>query len=101
MRRFCSDNRHQLIVRMAHLLSELQHRLKAIGRTRDGTFELPITQLELGDCLGMSKVHTKRVLKELREEGLLQTERVAFHLLNKAKLTERGQFEPSYPHLHP
>lgn len=89
------------VERMAHLLSELRHRLEAIGRTRDGTFDLPITQLELGDCLALSTVHVNRVLKELRGEGLIKTERAAFHLLEKVKLEERGQFEPIYLHLHP
>jgi CRP-like cAMP-binding protein len=86
---------------MAHLLSELRYRLEAIGRTTDGTFDLPITQLELGDCLALSTVHVNRVLKELRSEGLLRTERAAFHLLNKDKLAKHGQFEPTYLHLHP
>lgn len=93
--------RHTAIVRMAHLLSEVQHRLKAIGRTRNGSFELPITQLELGDCLGLSTVHVNRVLKELRDEGLIHTERSAFRLLHKAGVIERGQFDPGYLHQHP
>ena len=88
-------------VRMAHLLSELRYRLEAIGRTTDGAFELPITQLELGDCLGLSAVHVNRVLKELRDEGLIQAERPSFRLLDKAGLEERGHFEPSYLHLSP
>lgn len=88
-------------VRMAHLLSELRHRLEAIGRTKDGIFRLPITQIELGDCLGMSTVHVNRILKELRGTGLVRTERAAFHLLDKVKLEEFGQFEPAYLHLHP
>ena len=86
---------------MAHLLSEMHHRLDAIGRTTNGSFELPLTQPELGDCLGMSTVHTNRVLKELREDGLLDVQRTLFHFKNKAQLALRGQFDPTYLHQHP
>lgn len=89
------------VVRMAHLLSELRHRLEAVGRATDGRFDLPITQLELGNCLGLSTVHTNRVLRELRNNGLVRTERAAFHLPDKARLEKLGQFEPTYLHLTP
>jgi CRP-like cAMP-binding protein len=49
-------------VRMAHLLAEFRQRLMAIGRVKHGAFEFPITQLELGDCLGLSTVHVNRIL---------------------------------------
>jgi CRP-like cAMP-binding protein len=88
-------------VRMAHLLSELRYRLEAIGRTRNGTFELPITQLDLGDCLGLSTVHINRVLRELTSHGLVRVERAVFHLLDKAGLERLGQFDPTYLHLDP
>lgn len=93
--------RREGAARMAHLLSELRHRLEAIGRTMDGTFNMPITQLELGDCLGLSTVHINRILKELRIGGLIRVDRTAFHILDKAGLEAFGQFEPSYLHLHP
>jgi CRP-like cAMP-binding protein len=89
------------IVRMAHLLAELRQRLESIGRTTDGAFELPLTQHDLADCLGLSTVHVNRVLQELRREGLIKIDRGACHFLDKVKLEERGQFEPIYLHQHP
>jgi CRP-like cAMP-binding protein len=91
--------RREGVVRMAHLLCELQYRLEAISRSQDGTFELPISQSELGDCLGLSTVHANRVLKMLREEGLIQIERGIFHLLNRPGLEDRGDFDSRYLHL--
>jgi CRP-like cAMP-binding protein len=41
--------RRSATARMAHFFVELFRRLEAIGRTRDGAFELPITQVELAD----------------------------------------------------
>ncbi|MCK1546839.1 Crp/Fnr family transcriptional regulator [Bradyrhizobium sp. 160] len=88
-------------VRMAHLLAELYERLELIGRTTKGSFELPITQIELADCLGLSVVHVNRILQQLRHDGLVATERRTFHLLDKAKVEEVGQFEKIYLHQRP
>jgi CRP-like cAMP-binding protein len=88
-------------VRMAHLLAELHDRLELIGRTTNGSFEMPITQTELADCLGLSVVHVNRVLQQLRHDGLVATERRYFHLLDKTKMEEVGQFEQTYLHQRP
>jgi CRP-like cAMP-binding protein len=93
--------RREAVVRMAHLLCELHHRLSAIGRTQAGTFDLPISQSELGDCLGLSTVHTNRVLKTLREDRLIRTERGSFELLDMPALKQRGDFDTGYLHLQP
>jgi len=57
--------------RVAHLLCELFVRLRAVGLARGDACELPITQTDLADALGLSAVHTNRVLQELRAEGLI------------------------------
>jgi CRP-like cAMP-binding protein len=87
--------------RMAHLLAEIHARLEMIGQTANGSFELPITQVELADCLGLSIVHVNRTLQQLRHEGLVATERKNYHLLEKERLEELGQFDPVYLHRNP
>jgi len=96
-----NTGRRAALVRMAHLLSELLYRLKAIGRATDGTIELPITQSELGDCLAISTVHVNRMLQQLRKDGLLTAGRGSFHILNTLRLIELGQFDPTYLHQQP
>ncbi|MFK4385150.1 Crp/Fnr family transcriptional regulator [Bradyrhizobium sp. USDA 223] len=91
----------QALPRMAHLLAEIHARLEMIGRTANGSFELPITQVELADCLGLSVVHLNRTLQQLRHEGLVATERRFFHLLEKGRLEQLGQFDPTYLHQNP
>jgi CRP-like cAMP-binding protein len=86
---------------MAHLLAEIHRRLEMIGRTASGSFELPITQVELADCLGLSVVHANRTLQQLTHEGFVATERKNYHLLEKARLEELGQFDPIYLHQNP
>lgn len=87
------------VTRMAHLLAELNRRLEVIGMAKNGVFDLPITQVELGECLGLTGVHVNRVLKQLRAEGLVRTSRSVFELLDIDLMEERGEFDPDYLHL--
>ncbi len=57
--------------RMAHLLLELHARLAVIGFTHDSTFPMPLTQETLGELLGLSLVHTNRIVAQLRREALV------------------------------
>jgi CRP-like cAMP-binding protein len=93
--------RRSATARMGHFLNELYSRLKSIGRAKNGMFELPITQTELADCLGLSTVHVNRVLQDLRKQGLLKVTRSEFHLLKQEHLKELAGFDPAYLHLDP
>jgi CRP-like cAMP-binding protein len=84
--------------RVAHLLSEVYDRLKAIGRARDDMFDLPITQTELSDCVALSSVHINRVLQDFRKQGFLRVNRSKFQLLRSAELKELADFAPAYLH---
>lgn len=66
--------------RMAHFLLELGARLRLIGMADRRGFLCPLSQYLLADALGLSAVHVNRVLRELREDGLLtfQKGRVIF-----------------------
>jgi len=66
--------------RMAHFLLELGARLRLIGAADKKGFDCPLSQYLLADALGLSAVHVNRVLRELREEGLVtfQKGRVTF-----------------------
>ncbi|MCC5984497.1 MAG: Crp/Fnr family transcriptional regulator, partial [Rhodobacteraceae bacterium] len=57
--------------RMAHFLLELGARLSLVGAGSRAGFDCPLTQYHLADALGLSAVHVNRVLRHLREEGLV------------------------------
>lgn len=57
--------------RIAYLLCELLWRHEAVGLSQRGALDLPLTQAELGDALGLTPVHVSRVLKQFRDEGLI------------------------------
>lgn len=84
--------------RTAHLLSELFARMQAIGAVKGDSFELPITQQELGDALGISVVHVNRSLKTLRMQGLISWVGVKVSILDRVALAEVGSFVGDYLH---
>ncbi len=57
--------------RCAYFFYEMYARLNAMGLVSGQEFELPLTQSDLGDLLGMSVVHFNRTLRRLKDEGLL------------------------------
>ena len=57
--------------RTAYLLCDLLERLDALGEVLDGSFRLPMTQVDMGDYLGLSTVHINRTLQDLKAEGLV------------------------------
>jgi CRP-like cAMP-binding protein len=66
--------------RTAHFLLELGARLKLVGMATLNGYACPLSQYMLADALGLSAVHINRVLRELRELGLVtfQGGRVTF-----------------------
>jgi hypothetical protein len=74
-------------------------RLKAVGLETDHACELPVTQNELGDALGLSTVHVNRTLQELRGDGLITLRGSLLKVENWEGLKKAGEFDPAYLHL--
>ena len=87
------------ISRMAHLFCELHVRLGIVGRTKGDTFEFPLTQRELSECLGLTVVHVNRTLQQLRRQRFVETESRRISILDKPGLEAVAEFDPSYLHL--
>lgn len=82
--------------RFAHLLCELCMRLEVVGQASGKSFQLPLTQPELGDALGLSAVHVNRLLAELRGEGLVEWRSPDVRILNWGRLVRIAEFDPAY-----
>ncbi|ATG46429.1 Crp/Fnr family transcriptional regulator [Celeribacter ethanolicus] len=82
--------------RMAHFLLELGSRLALVGMGSKEGYDCPLTQYHLADALGLSAVHVNRVLRQLRERGLVtfRDGHVAFH--DYSGLAELAGFDPAY-----
>lgn len=88
--------RRAAVQRMAHLLCELSLRLEDAGRGQRHEFSLPVTQLQLGDALGLTPVHVNRTLKALRDEGLLTVKGRTFVIHDWDRLAALADFDLSY-----
>jgi CRP-like cAMP-binding protein len=71
--------------RTAHFLLELGARLKLVGLGTALRYSCPLSQYMLADSMGLSAVHVNRVLRELREDGLVtfQQGKVTIHDLHR------------------
>jgi CRP-like cAMP-binding protein len=88
------------ISRMAHLFCELHARLEIIGRTDGETFEFPLTQRELAECLGLTVVHVNRTIQELRRKMLIESQNRHLRILDRRGLEAIAEFDPGYLQLH-
>lgn len=84
------------IERTAHLLLEMRHRLRIAGLANGQAFSFPFTQSDLADALGLTAIHTNRVLRDLREDGLLIFRGAAVQLLDLEALYGMTQFDEGY-----
>ena len=60
---------------------------------------MPITQVDLGDALGLSNVHINRVLQEMRGKGLITLRSSTLVIKAWDELICAGEFDPIYLHL--
>ena len=88
------------ISRMAHLFCELHLRLDAVGKASDDSFDFPLTQRELSECLGLTVVHVNRTLQELRRMGVVEAENRRIRILDRKQLESVAEFDPAYLQLN-
>ena len=82
--------------RMAHFLLELGARLTLVGMGSKEGYACPLTQYLLADALGLSAVHVNRVLRQLREGGMLTFRDGYVQFVNYQRLVEFADFELTY-----
>lgn len=85
--------------RLAHLFCELHLRMQVVGRGTASSFDLPVTQEDLADTMGLSVVHVNRSLKRLREMRLIIFARGKLTIINLEELRRFCGFNPNYLHL--
>lgn len=87
------------VAKIANLFCELWLRAEMIGLTNDDGFALPVTQEQLGEAVGMTTVHVNRMLRELRDLGLVEFHSKQAAIPDIARLMELADFDPAYLHL--
>ncbi len=94
--RILSVGRRRALGRIAHLLCELYVRLEIVGLTSDHRFALPLTQADLADANGLTAVHVNRMLKKLRDNGLVTYRGGEVVIHDWDGLQRVAEFSPSY-----
>lgn len=91
--------RRDALEAVGHLLCELYVRMKNVGLTVEHRFELPLTQEEIADALGLTPVHVNRVLQRMRSEDLITLKRGALEILDYVRLEKASGFNDNYLHI--
>jgi CRP-like cAMP-binding protein len=82
--------------RTAHFLLELGARLKLVGLASAAGFACPLSQYLLADAMGLSAVHVNRVLRELRECGLVTFQQGQVEIHDLDGLVALADFDKTY-----
>ena len=93
-----SMGRRSSLERVAHLMCELYLRLQGLTGMVSTSVELPVSQLLLADALGMTPVHINRVLRGLREAGVMEISRRSLRITDPAGLVQVAGFDENYLH---
>ena len=85
--------------RLSHLFCELFLRLQVVNLTNGQSCDMPVTQADLGDAVGLTSVHVNRTVQELRERGLIVLNNRRLTIPNFAALRKAASFSDDYLHL--
>lgn len=85
--------------RIAHLFCELYLKQEAVGLATEHRCQIPLTQIELSDALGLTPVHFNRVLKEMREKRVVTMKGGTLVIEAWDELARACEFDPTYLHL--
>jgi CRP-like cAMP-binding protein len=87
--------------RLAHLLCEFAIRLEAQGLADENGYELPMTQEQLADALGLTSVHVNRTIMALEAEGFIDRDKRRVRFPDWRRMRDIGDFNQRYLHLQP
>jgi CRP-like cAMP-binding protein len=87
--------------RFAHMIVELRERLAVIGKVEGNEFDMPLTQEQLGEAMGITAVHANRIIRQLRDENVLHFNRGRVTVQDETRLQELADFDHRYLHQQP
>lgn len=82
--------------RLGHMMCELWHRLNFVGLADGHGFNMPLLQTHLANACGTTAVHINRVIKAVRQKGLLEINRGRVTLPDRPALEAFSHFTPDY-----
>lgn len=91
-----SVGRKDAVSRMAHLICEVACRSTGSATPGDTDFGFPVTQMDLGDMLGLSPAQINRTVKSLRLANLVSVDHGRVRILDWKKLSMIADFDARY-----
>ncbi|KQV83378.1 Crp/Fnr family transcriptional regulator [Rhizobium sp. Root1220] len=91
-----SMGRRSKTAHIAHLICELYVRLRTVDRVDGWSFQLPLTQAELADVVGISLVHANKTLQALRRQETFVWEARVLTITDWPRLCEIAGFDETY-----
>ncbi len=93
--RLMTIGKQSAIERIAFFCCELFYRVKSIYKDEasDSIF-FPLSQEDIGDATGLTKIHVNRTLRSMREQGLMEIHAKTLKVHDVEALCELGNFSP-------
>jgi CRP-like cAMP-binding protein len=91
--------RRPALQRIGHLLCEFARRLESAGLGTTDGYQLPMTQEQLADAVGLTPVHVNRTLKQLEEKRLIVRHKRFVEIPDWERLRTVSGFNELYLHL--
>jgi CRP-like cAMP-binding protein len=82
--------------RIAHLLLELERRLRNTGYSNGAAIPFPLKQQDIADCTGLTTPYVNRVLQQMRSMGLIAISEESLEIRNSEELAKAAGFRPDY-----
>lgn len=99
--RLLTIGQQSAIERIAFFCSELYYRNKMIYNHEDGKgMAFPLSQEDIGDATGLTKIHVNRTLKSLREMGMMEISAKTLKIHDLEGLCELGHFDVHSVHTY-
>ena len=90
--RLASLGRTTAKARVAAFLLDIFDRLRVTDDAITDTFDLKLTQEEIGDAIGLTSVHVNRMIRQMEQEGLISRANGRITLINVPRLEEVGHY---------
>lgn len=94
--RLTSIGRTGSVDRLSTLLLDMLARLRTTAGGVVDSFELPLTQADIGDAVGLTKVHVNRTIREMERRGLIERVGKRVRIKNEAELAASVGFVDRY-----
>lgn len=90
--RLASLGRTSAKARVASFLLDIFDRLRVTDDSITDSFDLKLTQEEIGDAIGLTSVHVNRMVRQMEQEGLISRAQGRIRLIDIPQLQEIGHY---------